>query len=266
MLRQGDGEPLVLLHGIFQADRVWRHVIPPLAAHFDVIAPMGFGHGGRVPDKRPTTFEDWVDDSERVLDELGLERPHLAGNSSGGWVALELARRGRARTVCALSPAGAWDRDWDDRNRLKEALSTAMRDTRRSRRLLPLIAYSGRLRRWMMSDVAVHGDRLSRADFIDSADSVLGCAILEDTIEDTAQLTPLDPSPCPITLAWSGEDRLFPVDVYGARARQMIPGARFVVLDDVGHVPMFDDPQLVADTIRAVAEGPAEGDRTPPST
>ncbi len=254
MLRQGDGEPLVLLHGLFQADRVWRHVIPPLAKRFDVIAPMGLGHGGQVPDKRPATFEDSVDDSERVLDELGLDRPHLAGSSSGGWVALELARRGRAKTVCALAPAGAWDRDWDDRNRLKGSLSTAMRDTRRSRRLLPLMAYSGRLRRWVMSDVALHGDRLSRADFIDSADNVLGCTILEDTFEDTAQLSPLDPLPCPITLAWSREDSLFPIDVYGARAQEMIPRARFVVLDDVGHVPMFDDPQLVADTILAATK------------
>jgi pimeloyl-ACP methyl ester carboxylesterase len=262
VLRQGDGEPLVLLHGIFQADRVWRHVVPLLAGHFDVIAPMGFGHGGRVPDKRPTTFEDWVDDSERVLDELGLGKPHLAGNSSGGWTALELARRGRAKTVCALSPAGAWDRDWEDRKRLRDVLSTAMRDTRRSRRLLPLIAYSGRLRRMIMSDVAVHGDRMSRADFIDSADNVLGCAVLEDTIEDTTQLEPLDPPPCPITLAWSREDRLFPIDVYGARAQQMIPGARFVVLEDVGHVPMFDDPQLVADTILAATKVPANGDQT----
>ena len=213
-----------------------------------------------MPDKRPTTFEDWVDDSEQMLDELGLDKPHLAGSSSGGWVALELARRGRAKTVCALSPAGAWDSDWDDRNRLKEELSTAMRETRRSRRLLPLLSYSAGFRRWVMSDVAIHGDRLSRADFIDSADNVLGCTILEDTIEDTTQLEPLDPLPCPITLAWSREDRLFPVDVYGARAQQMIPGARFIVLDDVGHAPMFDDPQLVADTILAATKVLANGD------
>jgi pimeloyl-ACP methyl ester carboxylesterase len=261
VLRQGEGEPLVLLHGIFQVDRVWGNVIPPLSRHFDAIAPLGFGHGGRVPDKRPTTFDDWVDDSERILDELGLDRPHLAGNSSGGWVALELARRGRARTVCALSPAGAWDREWDDRNRLKDALTTAMRETRRSRRLLPLISRSGRLRRRIMSDIAVHGDRMSRAEFIDSADSVLSCTILEDSIEDTAQLEPLDPPPCPITLAWAGEDLLFPVDVYGARARQMIPGARFVVLDGVGHVPMIDDPQLVVDTILAATRFSETGDQ-----
>jgi pimeloyl-ACP methyl ester carboxylesterase len=261
VLRQGEGEPLVLLHGIFQADRVWRHVIPPLAGRYDVIAPMGIGHGGRVPDKRPTILQDWVDDSEQTLDELGLDKPHLAGSSSGGWAALELARRGRAKTVCAFSPAGAWDREWDDMIRIRDALRTAMRDTRRTRRLLPLLARSGRFRRWAMDDVAVHGDRMTRADFLDSADDTIRCSILEDAIEDPSELEPLDPPPCPITLAWSRQDRLLPVDVYGIRARQMIPGARFIVLDDVGHVPMFDDPQLVADTIIATTEAAASADK-----
>jgi pimeloyl-ACP methyl ester carboxylesterase len=114
-----------------------------------------------------------------------------------------------------------------------------------------------------MDDVAVHGDRLSRADFVDSADSTLGCSVLEDAIEDTAELEPLDPPPCPITLAWSKQDRIFPVGVYGARAREMIPGARFIVLDDVGHVPMFDDPQLVADTIVAATQAAGPGEQTP---
>jgi pimeloyl-ACP methyl ester carboxylesterase len=251
VLRQGEGEPLVLFHGIFQSDRTWRQVIGPLAEHFEVIAPLGLGHGGRVPDAHPVTFDQWVDDGERTLDELGVDRAHLAGNSSGGWIAIELARRGRAKTVCALSPAGAWERNWEDMTRVKEALTTAMRETRRSRPLLPLLCASGRFRRFMMSDVAVHGDRLSRAEAVDSADDVIACEVMEDAIEDKSQLQPLDPPPCPITLAWSGEDRLFPVDVYGARAQEMIPGARFIVLDGVGHVPMFDDPGLAADTILA---------------
>ena len=54
-----------------------------------------------------------MDDLERLLDELGLAKAHLAGNSLGGWAALELARRGRALTVCALSPAGAWGSETD---------------------------------------------------------------------------------------------------------------------------------------------------------
>jgi pimeloyl-ACP methyl ester carboxylesterase len=257
VLRQGDGEPLVLFHGIFQSDRTWRPVIAPLAEQFDVIAPLGLGHGGRVPDSHPVSFQDWVDDSERTLDELGLRKAHLAGSSSGGWIAIELARHGRAKTVCALSPAGAWDREWEDMTRVRDALRTAMSETRRSRRLLPLLCASGRFRRFMMSDVAVHGDRLSRAEAVDSAEDVLACEVMEDAIADPSQLQPLDPPPCPITLAWSAEDRLFPIDLYGARAREMIPGARFIVLDGVGHVPMFDDPGLTADTIAVATKQPA---------
>ena len=43
----------------------------------------------------------------------------------------------------------------------------------------------------------------------------------------------------------------------GARARELVPGARFIVLDDVGHVPMLDDPELVARTILESAGGQA---------
>jgi pimeloyl-ACP methyl ester carboxylesterase len=262
VLRQGDGEPLVLFHGILCAGRVWRNVVPLLAPHFDAIAPTELGHlGGPACDARPVTFEEVVDDAERLLDELGLGKAHLAGNSLGGWISLELARRGRAKTVCALSPAGAWDRDWRDKDRIYGSLRTAQRDTRRSRRLLPLLARSARFRRWTFSEIAVHGDRVSRADYLEFADDAIGCSILEDIIEDTAeaQLAPLDPPPCPITLAWSGEDRIFPVDPYGSRARQMIPGARFLVLDGVGHVPMHDDPKLVAETILAATEAATTG-------
>lgn len=257
-----------MFHGILCAGRVWRHVVPLLAADHDVIAPTELGHlGGKACDARPVTFDEVVDDAERLLDELELDKAHLAGNSLGGWASLELARRGRAKTVCAISPAGAWDRDWDDKNRLYGVLRTALRNTRRSQRLLPLLVRSARFRRWALSEVAVHGDRVSRSDYLDFADDAIGCSILEDIIEDTAeaQLGPLDPPPCPITLAWSGEDRLFPVDVYGARAQQMIPGARFVVLDGVGHVPMYDDPKLVADTIVAATEAAATGDQATPS-
>jgi pimeloyl-ACP methyl ester carboxylesterase len=52
-----------------------------------------------------------------------------------------------------------------------------------------------------------------------------------------------------MTLVWSARDRVFPVNVFSPRARSSLPDARYLVLDDVGHVPMFDDPALVARTI-----------------
>ena len=61
--------------------------------------------------RRPVTMWDVIDESERYLDERGLERPHLAGHSMGGFIALELARRGRAASVCVFSPGGLWSDD-----------------------------------------------------------------------------------------------------------------------------------------------------------
>jgi pimeloyl-ACP methyl ester carboxylesterase len=253
VLRQGQGQPLVLLHGVICAERIWSNVLPRLAGNHDVIVPTALGHHGGPPaTTRPVSIEHIVDDMERQLDRLELGKVHLAGNSLGGWIAIELARRGRALTVCALSPAGAWEHDWPDKQRRSRVLSNAVRDTRRARPLLPLLARSARFRHFALRYSAVHGERVTPAEFLALAEDTIGCEIADDLFASDAQLEPLDPPPCPITLAWSAQDRLFPVHLYGARARELLPAARFIVLDDVGHCPMFDDPGLVARTILAV--------------
>ncbi|MGO9836377.1 MAG: alpha/beta fold hydrolase [Polyangiaceae bacterium] len=248
MIRQGEGSPLVLFHGILGSERMWGRVVPLLAAKHDTIAPTALGHrGGPRASMWPARIEHVVDDAERLLDELGLATAHLAGNSLGGWVALELARRGRARSVCAFSPAGCWPRTRDP-NRTS-ALRGTIRVTRRGRRLLPLLARSARFRRWAMRLNAVRGDRVTASELVELGRDVLGCTIANDLLERQEGLDPLESTPCPITLAWSEKDRIFPVAEYGARARALVPGARFLVLEDVGHVPMFDSPELVATTV-----------------
>jgi pimeloyl-ACP methyl ester carboxylesterase len=251
VLREGSGEPLVLFHGILNSERAWARVVPLLAPDFDTIAPTGLGHrGGPAPSERPVTLSRIVDCAEGQLDELGLKNPHLAGNSLGGWIALELARRGRARSVCALSPAGFWEEKWPAQERAFKVLLRARRDARRGRRIAPVLGRSARFRRWAMREACLHGDRVSRQEFIDLSADTIGCDIAEEVMVPGAQFDSLD-APCPVTIAWAAEDRLFPLAVYEERARGLVSGADFLVLDDVGHVPMCDDPQLVADTIRA---------------
>jgi pimeloyl-ACP methyl ester carboxylesterase len=102
--------PLVLLHGGSWSGDQWRDIAPLLSAHHDVYTPSALGHrGGPVVQRRPVTIWDVVDESERYLDERRLDRPHLAGHSMGGFIALELARRGRAASVCAFSPQLDWE-------------------------------------------------------------------------------------------------------------------------------------------------------------
>jgi pimeloyl-ACP methyl ester carboxylesterase len=250
----GTGQPLVLLHGVTGSAHIWRRLMPLLAPFRDVIAPTAIGHrGGAAAAQHPTRIRDVVDDAERFLDRLKLDRAHLAGNSMGGWVALELARRGRALSVCALSPAGAWTPD--DRQHASGVLRTAVAATRRARALIPWLAFSGLFRRWALRDNAVHGHLVTRAELLEIIDDLLGCVACDDLLATTEELLPLQAS-CPVTLAWSAEDRIFPPAINGTRARTLLPDAKFELLPGVGHVPMLDNPQLVADIIlRASATG-----------
>jgi pimeloyl-ACP methyl ester carboxylesterase len=249
MIRQGEGPPLVLLHGILGSERMWRRVVPLLATRHDTIAPTALGHrGGSAARIRPARIAHVVDDAERMLDRLGLATVHLAGNSMGGWVALELARRGRARSVCAFSPAGCWQAAPAPDARASRSLRRAIRDTRRGRFLLPLLARSRRFRRWAMRLTVAHGDRITASELIDLARDVLGCSIADDLLGTPEALGPLE-SGCPVTVAWSEKDRVFPIDKFGDQARALVSGARYLVLADTGHVPMLEAPDLVAKTV-----------------
>lgn len=255
MIRAGKGEALVLLHGITGSETMWRRVVPLLAGHHDVMALTLLGHRGGTPAGPGTTVADLVDDVEAQLDDLGLERPHLAGNSLGGWVALELARRGRAVSVCALSPAGCWEsgtREQTDATSRIRALALA---TRLGRPVLGVAAHIPLVRKLALRDNAVHGDRVSAAELVCLADDLLACTVLTDLLGSDEHLAPIDPLPCPVVLAWSEHDRILPVAVHGTRARALIPAAEYRVLSGVGHVPMFDDPNLTADAILSTSNG-----------
>src|SRR5947209_3477975 len=104
--RGGAGAPLVLLHGFTDTWRTWELVLPALERSHDVFAPTLPGHAGgpELPDPLDSTA--FVDAVEALLDGAGIETAHLAGNSLGARLALELAARGRARSVVALAPAG----------------------------------------------------------------------------------------------------------------------------------------------------------------
>jgi pimeloyl-ACP methyl ester carboxylesterase len=117
--RGGSGPPLVCLHGFMQTWRSWELVLPALERRHDVLALTLAGHAGGPP------IEGEIEDAvvaavERAIDEAGFDTAHLVGNSLGGYVALKLAARGRARTVVALAPAGGWARGDDS---FKEVLA-----------------------------------------------------------------------------------------------------------------------------------------------
>ncbi len=97
---------IVCLHGFVDSPHTWDLVRPALERHHEVLAPALPGHlGGRPLDG---DF-DLAAAVEAAMDEAGVETAHIVGNSLGGYLALVLATRGRARSVVALAPAGGAD-------------------------------------------------------------------------------------------------------------------------------------------------------------
>jgi pimeloyl-ACP methyl ester carboxylesterase len=251
-LRAGAGEPLLLLHGVLGGAFMWRHVLPLLAHRHEVIAPSALGHlHGHAAPARPTRIADVIDDAERLLDRLGLARAHLAGNSMGGWVALELARRGRAKSVCALSPAGMWEgaRHAAATDKLRRARALS----RLAAPVLPLVARIPLVRRISLRDNATSAAAVSPRDFVELAAAARACSVAEDLLATPDSFAPLHVT-CPTLIAWCEHDRIFPLAEYAERARERVLGAEHVTLRGVGHVPMMDDPRLVADTILSTTE------------
>lgn len=230
-------------------------MVPILSERLAVYAPTLLGHrGGPEPQHRPATFSDVVDSAERYLDELGLGQPHLAGNSLGGAVAIELARRERAATVCAISPAGFWSADDGSATRVFRKIRIGGTVIRLIHPVAPLVLKSAAGRRLIMRNAACHGERLGADRILDLFfDDPMGCAVMDDLAASGDPMEPLDPLPCPITFAWAEVDRFVPAGTYGRTARKRLPGATWTILPSVGHVAMIDDPLLVARTIMAVA-------------
>jgi pimeloyl-ACP methyl ester carboxylesterase len=230
-------------------------VVPLLSDYHEVFTPNALGHrGGPTVRHRPATIWDVVDAAETYLDEQGLSQPHLAGNSMGGFVALELARRGRAATACAISPGVFWSTGDGTRPHASKALRTLVHLCRVSRPTAPLIFKSSFARRTSLRFLACarYGDRIPASQFVEIVDSILACTVGDEVFSaDEQQFVALHTAPCPVTVAWAEKDSLLPLHPCGAIACERLPAATFEILPDVGHVPMVDDPKMVARTILA---------------
>jgi pimeloyl-ACP methyl ester carboxylesterase len=255
--RSGAGEPLVLLHGIGDTRAAWTTVVEPLSARHEVFAVdlPGFGTSPGLPATETPTPQALARAVAAWMDGQGLSKAHFAGSSLGGWVSLELAGLGRARTVVGLSPAG-FASDADQRRAvaiLKFARAMA-------NRLAPSTGMSPRTRRLLRTRavrVLTLGSMVARpwrwpADEAVASLEALGAATGWDgtlaALEQGRYEPPPDGLDVPVTLAWGAKDRLLSPH-QRARVHDVLPHARIGVLPGCGHLPMWDDPELVTGVV-----------------
>jgi pimeloyl-ACP methyl ester carboxylesterase len=254
--RGGSGEPLVLIHGGGGTRRLWRTAIPLLEPHHEVMAVTLVGHfGGRpLPPGATPSVDTLADGVERDMDAAGWATAHVAGGSLGGWVALELGRRGRARSVVAIAPAGGWRKGSREVRRVAWIYRALTAGSRRSAAHARLLASRPGLRRLGAWHHFAHPERMDPDDFAYMIAGAAGAESLPDGIRwalEADGATGLEEIACPVLLAFPEHDRILPRRRYGERFVAEIPHAEAVDLPGVGHAAMVDDPELVASTILA---------------
>jgi pimeloyl-ACP methyl ester carboxylesterase len=258
--RGGAGSPLLLIHGVSATWHAWSPLLPYLEPHHDVLAPTLLGHGGASPFDLhvPPSVEGLADGIEAELDRAGFSSVHVAGNSLGGWIAIELARRGRARSLVLLSPAGAC-RSQRRMAATASAIRLSVKGLSRFSAHADAIASRPLLRWLLLSSQVAHPSRV-RPEWL--AASVRAAAVapaVDELLRDLPQrrVEPLSAGHgYPIRVVWPEHDRVLPFEHFGAPMLERIPDADVVRIPGVGHVPMSDDPaaisKLILDVTRLV--------------
>jgi pimeloyl-ACP methyl ester carboxylesterase len=254
--RAGSGPPLVLLHGLGATWRAWRPVLPALTPHHDVLAITLPGHLGGPPLPDAMTAAAFVDRVGTELDREGIGVAHLAGSSLGGWLALELARRGRALSVVAFAPAGLLEPD--EVGRLIRKLRIQHAAASRLGPVARMLAGSGLGRRLLFGDVLHRPEQLAGGEAREWVAAFVGCSAFGSILGVLAS-HPLAAPPgrpgCRICIAWPAEDRLTPYHPFAKRFADALPEATHLRLPSTGHFPMPDAPGQVAETILGHARG-----------
>lgn len=246
-----DAEPLVLLHGFTETWRSWELVLPMLERRHDVLAITLAGHAGGPPLGTPLTDDTLVVAVEAAMDDAGFATAHVAGNSLGGHVALQLAERGRARSVVALAPAGGWAAD-DPAPRALLAEQRAMVEELRRAPAPTLLAATPDGRRRATQLLVERSDHLDAAFVGHLLRAVAACDAEPMLAHAAAHGWPRDPAriACPVRVVWGTADRLLPWPRAAHRyAHDWLPHADWVVLDGAGHAPHVERPLEAAQLI-----------------
>ncbi|MEU5319052.1 alpha/beta fold hydrolase [Streptomyces sp. NPDC021056] len=248
--RVGSGEPLLLLHGIGHHRQAWDPVVDILATEREVIAVdlPGFGASPGLPDGLTYDLATTTAVFGAFCEALELDRPHVAGNSLGGLLALELGREKLVRSVTALSPAGFWS---EAERRYAFAVLLTMRGIalRMPRPMVERLSRSAAGRTALTSTIYARPARRSPEAVVAETLALVNATGFTETLRAGGSVQFVDDIPgVPVTVAWGSKDRLL-LRRQGVRAKQIIPKARLVRLPGCGHCPMNDDPALVARVI-----------------
>jgi pimeloyl-ACP methyl ester carboxylesterase len=260
-VEMGEGPPIVFIHGLAGCWQNWLENIPPFAENHRVVAVdlAGFGHS-ELP-REEISIPGYGRFVDAFLDQIGVERATLVGNSMGGFIAAEttICHPSRVEKLVLVSAAGG--------PALRERNNASQARVMRAARMYAPIAAAAiarrehlirrpRLRRMLLLKIARHPELIEpelcfevasgggKPGFLDALEAVLDYDF-EHRLGDIT---------CPTLIIWGRNDEIVPVEDAHEYER-LIPGARKVIFEDTGHVPMIERPdrfnELVEQFVRS---------------
>ena len=228
-------------------------MLPLLEERFDVLAPdlPGFGHSPPLPEGEVSDPERLADAVEEAMDDAGFETAHISGNSLGGWIALELARRGRARTCVPISPAGLLHAR---ESHYARAVLNGMRWMTKNAPPPPALLRNPVTRTLCAGPPVARPWRADPDEMIEEFELFANAPGFDRTLDATVDRQPagLPDIGCPVLILWGTRDLIL-IPRQGRRFERLIPNCELRYLKGLGHTPMSDDPELLAAAISEFA-------------
>jgi pimeloyl-ACP methyl ester carboxylesterase len=255
---EGDGPPVLLVHGITSSSRTWSAIIDGLADRHTVIAPDLPGHGNSDKPRGDYSLGAYASSLRDLLVILGFPAATLVGHSLGGGIAMTFAYQFPERTqrLVLVSSGG-----------LGEEVSIALRAATLpgAEFVLPVLFGGAGQRvitvggsmlsriglrasantRGLIEGIESLGDAPSRRAFVQTARSVLDSRGQRVDARGRLYLA----EALPAMLVWGENDRIIPVR-HARQALELVPHGRLVVFPKAGHFPFNDDPERFVEVLR----------------
>jgi pimeloyl-ACP methyl ester carboxylesterase len=246
---------LVLVHGLGSAGTIWKTLVPQLVESFTVYAIDLPGHGDAPlrddEEMDPRSLAQAIVDY--VANDLGVESMHVAGNSLGGWIALEMAAVApdHVLSVTALAPAGLWHEQPPRKfppsldARILAKISQYFMKTAYRIPLLKAIGYKKITHLWR------------ELSFESCRDSVIAMARSKGYMPmwhgaNGRRFESVVAEKVELSVIFGDEDRTLPEEI--AQEKEVAPDhANWIVVDNCAHVIMWNYPDLTVNLIKQTA-------------
>ena len=255
-VRRGQGQPLLLIHGLGGSWRSWSTILLALAEEREVIAIDLPGHGDTPAGAGSDTFMGLADSVDAFIAEQGFSGIDAVGSSMGARLVLELARRGSLGAVVALDPGGFW-RGWE-RTFFHTTIGASIRLVRSLEPTLPILSRNVAARSALLAQLSARPWALAPELVVNELKSYAATptfnALVRDLAKGPEQQGPAAPDTGPLVIGWGCQDRLC-LPRQAARAQEAFPTAKLHWFNKCGHFPMWDQPEETVQLILARTGG-----------